>query len=72
MALSMAEIRAKKPVAIMSDEHKALRGDVENDKPYWADSHTAEEWRGRNWFERKGSEADTYCAYVSDLSELEV
>lgn len=72
MGLSMAQIRARKPKAVMSEEHKALRGDVEKDKPYWVESHTPEEWRARNWFERKGSPEDTYGQFVTDLSELEL
>ena len=70
MGLTLEQIKARKPKPVMSEEHKALRGDIENDKPYWADSYTGEEWRVRSWFERKGSDADTYNAYVSDLDEL--
>lgn len=74
MSKTMDEIIASRPKAVMSEEHKALRGDTTNDKPYWADHYTAEEWRGRNWFEKRGSEDDTYSAYVSklDLSDLEI
>lgn len=72
MAKTMAEIRANKPKAIMSDEHKELRGDVENDKPYWCEQHTPEEWVHRKWFETRYSEDEAYSAYVSDLSELEI
>ena len=70
MGLTMQQIKDRKPKPVMSDEHKELRGDVENDKPYWSDSYTGEEWRTKTWFEKKGSEADTYGAYVSDLEEL--
>lgn len=74
MAKTMEEIRANRPKAEMSEEHKALRGDVSKDKPYWSEHYTAEEWRTKEWFEKRGSEEDTYSAYVSklDLSELEI
>lgn len=70
MALTMEEIKKRKPKAVISEEHEALRGDIENDKPYWAESYTGEEWRTKTWFEKKGSEAETYGAYVSDLEEM--
>jgi hypothetical protein len=72
VVLSMEEIRANKPVATLSKEHKELRGDVENDKPYWAEVHSAVEWRQRKEFELKCSPEDTYSAYVSDFSEFNV
>ncbi len=69
----MAQIKARKPKPVMSDEHKALRGDVENDLPYWVGSdYNATEWNLRKKFEAKGTKEETYGAYVSDLTELEV
>lgn len=70
--LTMAQIKDRKPKAVMSEEHRELRGDVENDEPFWAGSYTAEEWRARNIFEKKGSPEDTYGAYISDLTEIEI
>lgn len=45
---------------------------VLEDKPFWAEHYTSEEWAHRCWFERKGSEEDAHSAYVSDFSELDI
>jgi hypothetical protein len=74
MAKMMSDIRASKPKAEMTEEHKALRGDVENDKPLWADHYSPAEYKEKRWFERRGSEQETYSAFVhgGDLNELEI
>lgn len=74
MNKTLDEIVENKPKAVPSDELIALRGDTSKDKPYWSDSYTAEEWQARKWFEKKGSDEDTYsgCIGLGDLSEFEV
>ena len=42
---------SKKPKAEPSEELIALRGDVANDKPYWSDSYTGEEWKVKKYFD---------------------
>ena len=51
MTIMLADIK-NKVKAEPSEELIALRGDVKNDKPYWAESYTAEEWVSRKFFEK--------------------
>jgi len=73
MTIMLEDIK-NKVKAEPSEELIALRGDVENDKPYWAESYTAEEWVSRKFFEKKCSEEDTYSGSMDfgDFTEFDV
>lgn len=74
MTIMLQDIINNKTKAEPSEELLELRGDIENDKPYWADSYTAEEWDARKAFERRCSEEDTYSGVIGfgDLSDFDV
>ena len=72
MTVMLDDIKNKKK-AVPSEELIALRGDIENDKPYWADTYTAAEWQSRKAFELRGTEEETYSGQIGlgDLSDFD-
>jgi len=70
--MSVLENIKNKKKAKPSEELIALRGNVEEDKPYWEDyGYTAEEWKVRKYFESHLFE-DEGVIGMEGLSEFEV
>lgn len=74
MTTMLEDIIKNKKKPVPSDELIELRGDTENDKPYWADNYTPDEWSLKRSFEKMCSEEDTYAGVIGlgDLSDYEI